>query len=257
MIELLQRKPALELNETFASFIIASQQIRYDPSVNGSIYESGEIIYLNNDSPEPKAITQEESDTLNREAIEEYKSRRDHIDIISDIQTFKSSSLYQCTLTDIHTYASNLGTSIKELSNSMNWPSVIFLLDYSIHWSYQDNDYEPVRKALDYLKHIGVDQNFNGGINTNGSDLETFVEHLFWLVRCNGSLPNCYFSGNGSKTMGTICKQGNIHLEFYSEEEKNNFRKVANRIGIIEIRDAVCDEKFSETGSIEGRQITL
>ena len=70
-------------------------------------------------------------------------------------------------------------------------------------------------------------------------------------------MPDCYFSGIESHTVLSICKHGSVHGEFYSEEEKNNVRKVANRMGMIEIRDSHCDENFSETGSIEGRQIIV
>ncbi|MDF2454514.1 MAG: hypothetical protein K0R51_507 [Cytophagaceae bacterium] len=256
MIELLERNKALECNKNLASFIVDFQKVRYDPSVNDNLYKAGEIMYVEGGS-EPRVITKEESDKWNKEAIDAYEGNRDHIETISIAQNFKGSVIYRSTPTAIHAYASHLAARIKELTECLNWESIIFLLDYSTPWLQQENDYEPVKRAMDYLRQLGMDKKFTGGIKASGSDQADFVEHLFWLTRCNGSLPTCYFSGIESHTVFSICKHGSVHSEFYSEEEKNNVRKVANRIGMIEIRDSHCDENFSETGSIEGRQIIV
>ena len=120
-------------------------------------------------------------------------------------------------------------------------------------WLGQQNDYKPVKKAMDYLKGIGTTDDFAGGFKANGTDLEKLSDNLFWIFRCNASLAYCFFSGIEKDFVGSICQYGNIHFHFYSETEMIQTKNAALDLGMIEIEK--CFENFSETGRIEGRRL--
>ena len=255
MIELLDRKNTLRLNKTFASAIVDFQHVQYNPDSPDNIYEPGEM-YMD-DSDEPRFVSQKECDELNREARREYEIKRDVSDVISIKDNFAGTLIYSAPNSDIDTYELNLANSINKLSAGLKWDSVIVILDYSTPWLSQENDYKPADNALKYLKSLGVDKDFVGGFKISGVQLTEFFQHLFWITRCNASLPYCYFSGVNNRFVATICKYGNVHFDFYSDDEKNEFKKVAEQIGLVRHTDNNCYENFSDTGEIKGRQIII
>jgi hypothetical protein len=254
MIELLDRPQIFKLNTTFASFIAEVQDVQYNPSLEHNRYEEGVYVEENEKS---RFVSQEECDKWTQQALIEYNKRKCHIATVSIKDKYKGESVYQFPTADINHYAENLAKGIENLTASLSWKSAIFLLDYSIPWLHQDNDYDPVKKALEYLKSIGVTNTFVGGFKANGKDLIELAKHLFWIIRCNASLPTCYFSGLHQDVVASICKHGNIHVQLYSEQDKSAIEKAATKIGMVKLEDARCQENFSDTGAINGRQIIL
>lgn len=255
MIELINRKTLLGYNKKFGSQIVEFQNIMYNPLVNGNFCISGEVFFDDEITGEHRLMTQKECDDWNKEASEEFEKNKDVVDSISIKGHFKGSLVFSCQLADAETYISSLANSIRELSIKMNWGETIFILNYSTPWLYQQNNYAPVSRALEYFKSIGVKEEFNGGFKVGESELSNFIKHLFWIIRCNASLPYCYFSGGNTEFVIHLCKYGDIHFDFYSDEEKIRIQRIAKDIGMIEIKDGECQDNFSNNGSIEGRQI--
>ncbi|MDB5272307.1 MAG: hypothetical protein JWO58_674 [Chitinophagaceae bacterium] len=243
MIELLSREEALACNKTLASYIVDLQNLLYNPSLSGNLLEPGEI------------YSQEECDESNKEMTEAYEKKKDQVSVIPIKENFKGRIIYTFSEKEVNRYLNHLASTFAILADKLQWRSVIFLLDYSTPWLSQKNDCEPVQKALDYLTRLGVNEDFTGGFKVNGNDLKEFIQQLFWIIRCNAALPYCFFSGENSAFVGSICKQGNFHFEFYSEEEKMKLEKTAKDIGMIDTK--VCDDILSNNGSIEGRQIIV
>lgn len=252
MIELLDRQQILKLNNTFAAFILDWQNAQYNPLLDENKYEPGEM-YENADAEKPRYYSQEEVDQLNKERFEEYNKKKDNIETVSQEDKYIGQIIYNFPQADINDYVENLSAGIVTLATELEWKSMIFLLDYSVPWLDQDNDYEPVKNALNYLKSIGVNDGFVGGFKAEGQDLKDLVKHLFWIIRCNASLPYCWFSGIDTEFVGDICKHGNLHFYLYSEQQKIAIQNKTMEMGLIEIEE--CYENFSETGAIEGRQL--
>ncbi len=256
MNELLGRPQVFKLNRTFASFIADVQDAQYNPTLDYNKYEPGEM-YVD-DSDKPRFVSQEECDKWNAEAFEEYLKRKDNIEPFSIKDRHVGEVTYKLSNTaDIDSYIDKLGDTVVALSDRLNWKAVLFLLDYSTPWLSQDNDYKPVKKALDYLKSIGVDHNFIGGFKASGQDLKELTKNLFWLIRCNAALPSCYFSGIDTGFTADICKHGNIHFHFYSQQDKIEVGKLATELGMTDIENEDCFDNFSATGAIKGRQIIV
>jgi hypothetical protein len=255
MIELLERQDIFKLNETFASFIADVQDAKYNPTLDYNKYEPCEM-YVD-ESEELRFVSQQECDEWNSKAFEEHLKNKDNISQISIKERHAGEIAYNFPHDNMEKYIENLANGIVELSNRLQWKAVIFLLDYSTPWLHQDNDYKPVKKALDYLKKIGTSTNFNGGFKASGQDLKELTTHLFWIIRCNAALPDCYFSGVDKDFTADICKYGNIHFHFYSDKDKLEIQRTAEEIGMIGIEDGQCFENFSETSAIDGRQIII
>jgi len=249
MIELLNRKEILGLNKTFASFIIDWQEQQFNPALKHNKYNAGVMYDLA--LSKPRHYSQEEVDQMNKERLKEYNQKKDNVETISIQEKYAGTIIYKLPYAEINYYAQNLSKSIVTLCEELAWKSVIFLPVYPIPWLEQQNDYKPGKKALDYLKSVGTTDDFTGGFKVNGTDLEKLVKNLFWIFRCNASLPYCFFSGIENDFVGSICKYGNMHFHFYSRSEMIETRNTALDLGMTKIEQ--CFENFSKTGRIKGR----
>jgi hypothetical protein len=253
MIELLDRQEIFKLNKTFASFIVDIQDTTYNPTLDHNKNEPGEMYVDDNELP--RFVSQEECDKWNEEAFEEYQKRRDYLETISIKEKHRGGIIYNFQKDRIDKYVENLAESISALSNKLQWKSVLFLLDYPTPWLHQDNDYEPVKNSLNFITGLGVDKHFIGGFKADGNELTELTRNLFWIIRCNASLPICYFSGVNTDFIGNICEYGSIHFHFYSDKASSEIKKAAADIGMIEVEDGRCIEDLSEMGTIKGQEI--
>jgi len=248
MKHLISRKEALK-NEVFASFV-GSWQTRFDPREDPYFTKAG--VYYDWDLQKERFFSQEEIDELNALELKGFLDLKDDIEIkqLTDSAELK----YNLATADIFLYAKELGKMLEKLSTELD-SALIFLLDYSVPWLSQKNSYEPVKQALKYLKKMGVTDDFVGGFAFKGEELAEFVSHLFWIIRCNASLPYCWFSTDKHEFVGTICKHGNIHLYTYSEKIKESMQAFTQKNSLIEIE--VCMEAFTVSSGIKGRQIVV
>ena len=253
MIELLNRQQILNLNKTFASFIIDWQEEQYNPELENNKSKAGLMydIVLN----KPRYYSQEEVDQMNAERLKEYNRKKDNIETIPIEEKYTGTIIYNLPYAEIDDYAQSLAKSIVILSEKLGWESVIYLPVYRMPWLGQQNDYKPVKRAINYLKSIGTTDDFAGGFKVNGTDLEKLLNNLFWIFRCNASLAYCFFSGIDRNFVGSICQYGNIHFHFYSHAEMIDTKNAAIDLGMIQIEK--CFENFSETGRIRGRRLDL
>lgn len=248
MIDLITRAQALG-NPIFASYI-HSWQSRFDPAKDPYMTDPG--VYYDEKIDGERFFDKDEIDVIHKCESDEYERLRDHIDPIE--RTYQGELLYSLPFKDILVYSVEMGIVLQHLSERLN-SKLTFLMDYSIPWLFQKNEFEPVRKALDYFRQIGVSENFVGGIQADEEELEELTANLFWLSRCNASLPYCSFTSNEDQFVGHLCKYGNLHLHSYSEHIKTNLEHFAQTNGLIKIEE--CFQKFNDTNVIEGRELKI
>ena len=111
-----------------------------------------------------------------------------------------------------------LGLELTKMIKYLDCDELIFLGDTKRPWLYQDNDYPPVKKAMQYLIDNKISKSFHGAILVNTVQLPLFIKHLYWLTRCNASLPYFYFMDKNQKILGHICQYGNVHFGILLEE---------------------------------------
>ena len=157
----------------------------------------------------------------------------------------------------IKSHAKNLATETVNLIEHLGIESLIFLGDTETPWLYQQNDYTPVKSALQYLSEKRVGRKFNGGFEIDINELRLFITHLFWLVRCNATFPIVHFMDKDQHFIGSICKYGNIH--FFSLYKKDNdlLKEALKKSHFTILQEEKCSDQFSKTGRLKGRQTIL
>lgn len=248
MKKLITRKQALQ-NEVFASFI-GTWQKRFDPREDPYMTTPGN--YFDWEQDKERFYDQIEIDAINKQELEEFLERKDDVTIKK--YEYFGELKYNLKFNDIFIYSIEIGKILEQLSTELN-AELIFILDYDVPWLSQENDFKPVVKASNYLSEIGTNQEFNGAYKLSGDELAEFGANLFWIIRCNASLPYCWFSTENHQFVGNICKYGNLHIDTYSEEIRKQMMEFAVKHSLVQIDE--CIEAFSENGEIDGRQIVI
>ncbi len=142
---------------------------------------------------------------------------------------------------------------LENLRQKLNEDNLMILGGCNTPWLYQDNDYLPVKKALNYLEEQ-VGKSFDGGFLLKENELKEFIPHLFWLVRCNASLPEFYISYPKSNTIINICKYGVLHFEFYSKDEKDAVLQLSSSMKFQRVETCYAPINFDD---FEGRNLKI
>ncbi|RYZ94693.1 MAG: hypothetical protein EOP47_27345, partial [Sphingobacteriaceae bacterium] len=137
-------------------------------------------------------------------------------------------------------HAKLLGVELSKLMANLNINNLSFLGDTRLPWLYQDNDYSPVKQALQYLSVNKVSKSFNGALNVDLNSLPEFIIHFFWLIRCNAALPYFNFTDTSFNIVGSICQYGNVHLSILNEETDEVFEKALLQTKFVVFDDNSC-----------------
>ena len=153
--------------------------------------------------------------------------------------------------------ASLMGRQLKALIVNLGFDSLIFLGDVSISWRYQNNTFNPVREALNYLIENKVGKQFDGALEVETNELPIFIKHLSWLVRCNASLPYFYFCDKGQNIMASLCKYGNLHIDSINSCTDNFLLASIRKSDFKILNTKECFNRHGKTSAIHKRQIVL
>jgi hypothetical protein len=154
-------------------------------------------------------------------------------------------------------HAKLMGIQLAVLLHQMNIDELIFLGDTTLSWRYQENEFKPVRDALQYLVENKIGKNFNGAIRVDNIDVPLFIKHFAWLVRCNASLPYFSFTDPGQNIMGRFCQFGNLHLDILNQDAVKNFKKALQKTTFEQTSEEFCFNRFGKSSAIHGRRIVL
>nr|WP_294794120.1 hypothetical protein [uncultured Mucilaginibacter sp.] len=154
-------------------------------------------------------------------------------------------------------FGNRLGKELSLLVSLMGIEKLFFAGDSSTPWLHQKNSYKPASDAIEYLNNFNLPQGFNGALLLELKDLPEFIKHLFWLTRCNASLPDFYFCDQKMGLIGHVCKYGNIHIYILEEEVESSFDQALNNTKFEMLEGNNCFEQFSKSSRIVGRQIVI
>lgn len=246
MIELLNRQQGINLNNEFGSFILKIQDEEFNPLKDQNKIEPG-LIYLNDSDELPTEIDQDFCDRLNKEKFEIYSRNRDFVEYKLINKPLFCELVLTIEENNIHKYVDLLSNSFEGLSRILGLEKIMFLTNFNTPWlTDKDNDYEPVEKSYDYLAKIGVSDEFNGAIIAEGKDLISLMSKLFWIIRCNSSLPTIYLSGLRSSYFASICNEGNIHFYLFSKVQRDDLIKSIEGTPFKVVLDGVCNTLLEE-----------
>ncbi len=168
-------------------------------------------------------------------------------------KSYKDGALIVGAKTPI-AYSKELSVAFSKLITNLGIENLVFLGDTKTPWLNQENDYKPVKEALQYLKDSNVGGRFNGALKIEAIDLEKFMRHLFWLSRCNATLPEFYFMDEKQNILGTVCKYGFVHISILNKKTDENFKKALKASGFKYLQDTKCYDLFGKTGATKNRQ---
>ena len=243
------REEILEINPVFTKFVL-DLQMNYKPE----LFEKGESIILDIDDDEGTILTKELVEKLNRRQNEEFETNRD-VNPFKNSEELKfiGSRLAISSKDNTTEYLIDIANFIEKIRTELMETDLMVLGIQNISWLYQDNEYLPVKKALNYLKQR-IDNKFCGGFLLSKDEIKEFIPHLFWLTRCNASLPYFYMSFPKSKTVITICKYGVLHFDFYDKNEKLKILKILSEKDFKELDS--CEDPI-DFDDFDGRKIKI
>lgn len=150
-----------------------------------------------------------------------------------------------------------LATQISLLAKNLGYDHLIFLGDIDIAWLRRLNTYENFQEALQYLVDNKVGKRFNGALQVNTGELPIFIKNLMWLVRTNGVVQYVHFTDPGQNIVADICQYGNLHISTKHKSADKNFKYAVAKSTFTYLTDTNCYNKFSKSGAIKGRTITV
>ncbi len=241
-----QRQEILKINQIFTEHLLKVQEAKYSPI--GFEFKEGQQVILDEATV---TLSKEKAEELNSEDLVEYENNKDTspFDKKGNIK-WEGRSILISGKKNTNDYLQDIAKSLGDLTEI--YRSDLFIIgDWNTPWLFQENDYPPVKKALNYLKS-NIEKSFDGGFELNSNDLNEFIPHLFWLIRCNMSMPEFMMSYKNSKTVFSIYKHGNLNLEFYDNLEKEFLLTFFNQRNFKIVEDYFAPIKFD---SFEGRQL--
>lgn len=154
-------------------------------------------------------------------------------------------------------HVKTLGIELTKLTKAFNADTLIFLGDTETPWLYQDNEHKPVKEAQEYLTANKVGKRFNGALQVDTTELQTFTKHVAWLTRCNAALPYFHFTDQRQNVVGSICKYGNLHLNTLDEQADKILKSFVNRSKFKFGDKNSCNNRFGKSSAISGRQTVV
>ena len=226
------REEILRKNQVFTEHFLKVQEAKYSP--DGNEYSEGDKVILDEGAV---TLTKEKAEELNREDIDNYERKKDISSFNTELNVeWIGRKILVPNNNDFENYFKEIGLALDALTSLFKTEKLFILGNLNTPWLFQENEYPPVKKASDYLKSK-VNIEFNGGFELSENELIDFIPHLFWLIRCNMSLPEFMMSFENSKTIFSIYKHGNLNLEFYDNKEKEMILSFFKARGFRQIDD--------------------
>lgn len=254
-VEYVSRKQVFKQNPVLARHIYEWQTNSYDPVENS--YEAGEKVFLEIDDDEPAILTAKQAAELNKDYEDYCKKECDPFDPPPPEIGRGEFFIAELECQSFEEFIEKIGTRIEKVCHSMEWDRLLMISGSRIPYLAQENDYPPVERAKGKLISLGLEPEFTGALILQSPSVGEFFSQLFWIARCNAEAPYISFSAPGSAVVGTLCKYGNIHFDTYCEKENSRLLEAVKKNGFNVPDDGYCEEKFSETGALDGRRITV
>ncbi len=255
MVVLISRQNAFLMNPVLARYVYDFQKSSFDPLAE--VFVPGEKVYISLEDEVPQTLTVEQAKQLNAEYAAECARLSDQFAPVPEPLDFQGLVIGEVEAADFHGFARKVGGCLDRLTEVMGWGELALLPISKVPFLFQDNDYEPVARASEMLKEAGIEADYSGGVVLSSQDMGSFLEALFWIVRCNAAAPYFCFAGAKSSLVGVLCKYGNIHFECYEHSEKQRLVEQLAHAGFVVSVDGICEERFSESGAIKGRRLPL
>jgi hypothetical protein len=247
-METKERAEIMKINQVFAWHMMQLQEDRYAPDYE---YEEGEEVVFEVDK-DPVRLTKEHAARLNEEDRLEFEENRDRLPDIPKLESV-GFTRYAADGERGEEYLTSLGEGLIKLSEKLALGGLIVMGQWNIPWLSQENDHPPAAEALAFLRKL-ISTDFDGGFVVAKEHIPSFITHLFWLIRCNASLPYFLLGFEKGKTVFELCKYGILHVIYYDHQEKSAADQLLEKLGFEEVPTCFDPVDFDD---FEGRRIVL
>jgi hypothetical protein len=141
----------------------------------------------------------------------------------------------------------NLGKELSNLCAKLKSGSFIFLGDEKLTWRFREGKYKNFKEGMKYFASEGIKKTFSGGLAVRQDDMVEFVKHLTDLIAINGLIQYVHFTDESQSMLGSICKEGNLHISTTNEESDNLLRKVISNAK-LKFLEGKCVSQFNSKG---------
>ena len=229
MTSLVPRNQVLKTNKIICSELANIQKAYYDEEIF-QLYK--------NDNEEH--LYWEEFDCIKNETI--------------DYSSF--NKIIGISHTVIETFPKKLTEKLIELYHAINVTELIIISHLKLDFfGNRDNKFKPLKSAYKKLEKIVGGSTFKEAFVIDLKSLPDFVEILFWITRCDLSVPEYIFIFDKKEQIQIhICKYGNLHLTEFHHVQFTDEKIKDLGWTIIDGQEF---DPFTKSGNIEGRRIKL
>ena len=175
--------------------------------------------------------------------------------ILSQKKTSNSSFNLGINHSVLETFPKKLSERINSLFDFLNVEQFIIISHLKLDlFGNTEHDYDKVKNAYEQLKKMIVSESYKEAILADRKDLPKLIDILFWLERCDGSIPEYIFwFDTNERFCFHLCKYGKIHFIDFTNGDLISKEKLAELE--FEILEGSCSEQFTEENKIENRKI--
>ena len=185
-----------------------------------------------------------------------------HYDRKKDEDVFKSPKLFANYVLTVPSksfrgHQKILGTQIGYIVENLGYDHLVFLGDIDLAWLKRFDTYERFQVALQYLADNKIGKRFNGALQVDIDQIQTFIKNLSWLVRTNGIVQYVHFTDPGQNIVGNICQYGNVHISTKNKTADKRFKEIVSESQFTYLTDMSCTNKFSKSSAVNNRTIIV
>lgn len=231
------------------------QQVMFDPESDYVV--EGEEIFLEAGDTTPTRLTKEQAYQFNIAHAAYSRSMWDDIPDVSINGSFFEGIIAELKSPSFDIFIDNIGPKLMQLAEALSWEEIFVISDSKRPYLAQKNSYKDVKNATDKLLEMGLSRTTHEGVVLKEKSIRDFFSTIFWIVRCNATAPGICFSSPNSKTVGTLCKYGNIHFDCFDRAEAENLKNALKSVSFREAQNNICNNNFTGPGAITGREIIM
>lgn len=231
------------------------QAANYD--IEAVRFDAGDRVVMDIDADGPEVLTSERAAELNAETAALFDSLKDRFDAGAPNLAHAGLIVAEDDSATMEDFVATIGQRFERLAAGAGWETFFLVTDARRSILEQDNDHPPVAAAQRALTDIGFARERPDGVVCDREGMRDLLPLLFRIARHNASAPSIVFCAEGAASVGTLCKYANIHFDVYDAAEKHRLERQIPEVGLLIVEDAICDERFSASGAIEGRRLDL
>ncbi|MGN6294199.1 MAG: hypothetical protein ACTHMV_15740 [Chitinophagaceae bacterium] len=158
--------------------------------------------------------------------------------------------------TNIDTFTVVLAQGLKELFKTIDVHELIIVSHVKLDFfGNRANNFKPLLNSYKLLEQIVGSRTYKEAFMLRLENLPAFVEILFWMIRCDPSVPEYIFLfDKDEKLQLFLCKYGNVHLTQFENEYLTD--TALESLGWKVIIGPEVDN-FTDDGKIKGRRLKM